>query len=215
MSNMTIWDALKTPPDTALRKINFGPLKGKSDISPQWRYQVMTEQFGPCGIGWKWEVVERWTEDAPSDTRNGTRAVFVRVHLFIKDGDKWSEAIDGLGGSMLIEKDKNGTKINDEAYKMATTDAIGCALKMVGVAADVYLGNMDGSKNQPRNTQPSEAAHAGNENMARQLVKSYKVKIDADPQVRGWVDGAMKDGYYTDVVNHLKERFTPTQGDKK
>jgi len=34
---------------------------------------------------------------------------------------------------------------------MATTDALGTAMKMLGVAAEVYLGNWDGSKyvNQP------------------------------------------------------------------
>ncbi|MFH4181117.1 hypothetical protein WDA55_23970, partial [Acinetobacter baumannii] len=34
----------------------------------------------------------------------------------------------------------------DEGYKKAVTDALGVAFKAIGVAADVYLGNFDGSK---------------------------------------------------------------------
>ena len=138
--------------------------------------------------------------------------MFVRVHLFIKDGDKWSESIDGLGGSMLIEKDKNGTKVNDEAYKMATTDAIGCALKMVGVAADVYLGNMDGSKNQPRNAQSATNVHDEYKDKALAIVKEHADKITGE--LKTWVDACIEDGYYRDVYVNITEQFTPTQGDK-
>jgi hypothetical protein len=69
--------------------------------------------------------------------------VYVQVNLYIKDGDKWSEPIPGMGGDFVIQKDKNGLHGNDEAYKMAVTDALGTAAKMIGVAADVYRGKYD------------------------------------------------------------------------
>ena len=47
---------------------------------------------------------------------------------------------------MLIAKEKAGLYTSDEAYKMAVTDALSVALKALGVAADIYLGNFDGSK---------------------------------------------------------------------
>lgn len=136
------WDAMRTPPKQALKEIRFGNLKGKHDINPQWRIQVMTETFGPCGVGWRYTVVDRWTEHGPQDTV----AAFVSVELRVVVNDKWSEAIPGTGGSMLVIKDKNGLHINDECYKMATTDALSVAMKQLGVAADIYMGIMDGSK---------------------------------------------------------------------
>lgn len=140
--NMKIWDAVKQPPPHALRPITFGNLKGKSDISPQWRYQALTEQFGPCGVGWKFDIVKTWTE-AGSDDKV---FAFSQVNLFIKVDGEWSEPIPGIGGDFLINLRNGKTYCNDEAFKMATTDALGVACKMVGVAADIYAGLWDGSK---------------------------------------------------------------------
>ena len=134
--NMKIYEQLQTPPNDALKPIGFGNLKGKSDINPQWRYEALTNVFGPCGIGWKFEVVDRFIQTVPS----GELMVYVQVNLYIKDKENWSEPIPGWGGDYLIKKDKNGIHGNDEAMKMATTDALGTAAKMIGVAADVYRG---------------------------------------------------------------------------
>lgn len=102
----------------------------------------MTEQFGVCGFGWKYEVVRLWTEPGPSDQV----FAFAHVNIYIKLGDQWSDPIPGLGGHMLAVKESSGIHANDEGYKMAITDALGTAMKMLGVAADVYAGRWDGSK---------------------------------------------------------------------
>lgn len=152
MGNMTHYDNLKSVPLTALKEIGFGKLKGKSDINPQWRYESMTNEFGPCGIGWKFEIVKTWTQPAPNDQV----LVFVEIKLYIFDYElaQWGNAIPGIGGDFLLEKDKNGLHGNDEAYKMATTDALGVAMKMLGVAADVYRGLANDSK-YGRDKQPA------------------------------------------------------------
>ena len=142
MENKEIWDALKQPPPSALRAIMGGRLKGKTDISPQWRYEAMTEKFGPIGVGWKYTIDRLWSEPGPDDQM----FAFAQVTLYFKNGDEWSEAIPGIGGSMLVEKETSGPHANDEAYKMAVTDALSVAMKMLGVAADVYAGKWDGAK---------------------------------------------------------------------
>ena len=144
MGNMTHYDNLKAVPLTALKEIGFGKLKGKSDINPQWRYEAMTSEFGTCGIGWKYEIVKTWTQEA----NDGQLMLFVEVNLYIFDYElaQWGQAIPAIGGDFLLEKDKNGLHGNDEAYKMATTDALGVAMKMLGVAADVYRGLANDSK---------------------------------------------------------------------
>jgi len=139
---MELWNKISKPPVNALKTIGAGRLKGKSDINPQWRYQAMTENFGVCGVGWKFTVDKKWTEPAPE----GQVFVFADISLYIKVDDVWSEAIPGNGGSMLIAKEKEGLHASDEGYKMAVTDALGTAMKMIGMAAEIYLGNFDGSK---------------------------------------------------------------------
>lgn len=147
---MEIWTKINKPPQSALKKIQAGRLKGKSDINPQWRYQAMTETFGPCGIGWKFTVDRKWTEPAPE----GQVFAFADVSLYINVDGEWSAAIPGSGGSMLVTKESAGLHASDEAYKMAVTDALGTAMKMIGMAAEVYLGNFDCSKYLDDKTAP-------------------------------------------------------------
>lgn len=144
MEAIKIYKALSQPPKTALREIQEGTLKGKTDINPQWRYEAMTEQFGLVGLGWKYEIQKLWTEPGA----NGEVLAFAQVAVFIRDPEtkEWSDPIVGVGGSKLINDFSRGPKSNDEGYKMAVTDAFSTSLKMIGVAADIYAGRWDGSK---------------------------------------------------------------------
>ena len=159
MSNLEIWNKLKQPPKEALKTIIGGRLKGMSDINPQWRYQAMTEVFGVCGFGWKYEIVRIWNESAPE----GQVLAFAEVKVYTSRDiahNTWSDPIPATGGSMLVEKESKGLHVNDEGYKMAITDALGTAMKMLGVAADVYMGKFSGSKykDAPPVAEETEAA---------------------------------------------------------
>lgn len=134
------YNAVKTVPQSALKIIDFGKLKGKYDISPQWRWEILTEVYGMCGVGWYFDIVD--TKEVLVEA-TGETMLYVKVNLYIKDGDEWSKPIPGYGGDFLIQKDKNGYHGNDEAFKMAVTDALGTAAKMIGVGADVYRGLQD------------------------------------------------------------------------
>lgn len=147
---MSKYEELSRPPLSALRQIQAGDLKGKTDINPQWRYEVMDKVFGPCGEGWKYEIARLW--DYP--TSDGTVLCFAHINVFTRvSTGEWSQPIPGVGGNTLVDMvkgynqgDPKRPKPNDEGYKMAVTDALSTALKMLGVAADVYRGNYDGSK---------------------------------------------------------------------
>lgn len=132
--NMTLYNTVRTPPPEALREIKAGRLAGKSDINPMWRIKTLTEQFGPCGVGWKYTVEKLWTEQGA----NGEIAAFALINLYHKIGEGWSEPIPGIGGNSFVAKEKSGMYTSDECYKMALTDALSVACKALGVAADVY-----------------------------------------------------------------------------
>lgn len=157
-NNMEIWDKLKTVPQTAQKTIVGGRLKGMTDIKPQWRYQVMTEQFGPVGYGWYYEI----TDKRIIDGANGEKCGFVDVNLYVKNGGEWSKPIAGTGGSSFVANEKNGAYTSDEVFKMALTDALSVAMAKIGVGASIYLGENDGAKytqppvpQQPKPSQPS------------------------------------------------------------
>lgn len=134
MSNLDIYNALATVPPEAKREIPAGRLRGKTDINPMWRIKALTEQFGPCGIGWKYDITRQWTEQGAKDEI----AAFCNINLYVKVDSGWSEAIPGTGGSAFIASEKNGLYTSDECYKMALTDALSVACKALGVAASVY-----------------------------------------------------------------------------
>lgn len=134
MNNMDLYDRLKTVPEEAKKTIAGGRLKGFTDINPMWRIKMLTQEFGPCGFGWYIEEVERWTESGA-----GVTGAFVKIHLYLNLGGEWSRPIVGIGGSQLVAMEKNGPAFSDEAFKMAYTDAISVACKVLGMAADVYF----------------------------------------------------------------------------
>jgi len=57
MENLKYWDKVSTPPPDALKTIKAGRLKGFTDVSPMWRYKIMTEVYGMCGFGWKFNII--------------------------------------------------------------------------------------------------------------------------------------------------------------
>ena len=134
MDNLSIYEQCREVPENALREIKAGNLKGKSDINPVWRIKKLTELYGPVGIGWYSEITKEWTEKGAGEEV----ILFVKLKLFVKHDGEWSKGIEGTGGNMLINNYKAGLKSNDEALKMAETDAISVACKKLGIGADVY-----------------------------------------------------------------------------
>ena len=162
MNEMEVYDRLAVVPEDARKPIEFGALKGKSDINPQYRIEAMTKEFGLCGIGWKFEILKTEIINCP----DGQVMVFMTIAAQVKDGDEWSAPAVGYGGDFIIKLEKGQLKPNDEAYKMAETDALGNALKYFGVAASVYRGMHD-SKHGRRDEQArNEANQSATKNTA-------------------------------------------------
>lgn len=141
MSNLAIYNEVREVPAEAQKEIGGGRLKGMTDINPMWRIKKLTEQFGPCGEGWKYVIKGNQFVTGGKDEI----AVFVDIDLYYKVGDEWSEPIPGTGGSMFVENEQRGPHVNDECIKMALTDAISVACKALGFGADVYW-NKDKTK---------------------------------------------------------------------
>jgi hypothetical protein len=136
MENMKIYEAGRQVPESAKKIIGAGRLKGFTDVNPMWRIKRLTEIFGPCGIGWRYEPIHRDIQ-----TFNGETCVFIDIMLYVVDPEtgEWSQGIYGTGGSKLVAQEKSGPYVSDEAFKMAQTDALSVACKNLGIGADVYF----------------------------------------------------------------------------
>lgn len=195
--SLELWNKLKTPQNEALTEIKAGRLKGKNDINPVWRYQAITEALGPCGFGWKYEKVKQWTEEA----HENQRAVFVDINFYYKLNGEWSEPIPATGGDKVIVKETNGLYLNDEAYAMALTDALGKAMKMIGVAADIYFNQIADSKYS------REPMHDKNKitDLTRQRIATAAKKLSHTPD-------AMRDIMQRQFGVDSSQKLTDQQG---
>ena len=142
-SNLELYEKIRKVPEEAKKTIGAGRLKGMTDINPMWRIKTLTEQFGPCGIGWYYETTKQWIEEVGEE-----RVACVNINLYYQLNGEWSMPVFGTGGSKLSTVETKGVYVSDECYKMAVTDAISVACKSLGMGADVYW-NKDRTKYSP------------------------------------------------------------------
>lgn len=159
--NLRFYNQGRTVPANALKPIKAGRLKGMSDINPMWRMKRLTEIFGPVGFGWKYTIDRQWVEPYGQEVK-----VFCNISLFVRDPEtkEWSDAIPGVGGSAVVSVESKGPYVNDEAYKMALTDALSIAMKPIGIGADIWYGENATGHNESKyeqytrtdNSQPTQ-----------------------------------------------------------
>ncbi len=144
MDNLRYYETGRTVPEEAKKNIAAGRLKGMTDINPMFRIKRLTEMFGPCGVGWWYEITDK---AVIFDEMTNQKAAFVDILLFYREPetDAISHGIPGTGGASFVAQEKTGPYMSDECFKMALTDAISVAAKSLGIGADVYW-NKDRSK---------------------------------------------------------------------
>jgi len=173
--NMSIFNAVRSVPPEAQKPIKGGALgaAGMTDISPMWRIEKLTEVFGACGKGWNVEITSQRLEPAA----DGIYA-FVDIQLFVKYEEGWSDAIPGIGGNFFVK----GGRASDECFKMAFTDAISVACKLLGVGADIYAGKNETTKYSQPQTQAKPAQQS--KPPAQQQTRQQQPKPQQQPKTR-------------------------------
>lgn len=125
-----IWNAVsKTNPANTKKVSQRG---GFTSICAQSQIMEATRQFGPIGIGWGYYAEMPIFHD---------NLVFVRVTLW--HGQRDCQFGPVIGGAEW-KSDKG--RLDSDAPKKATTDAITKLLSQLGFNADVFLGLYDDNK---------------------------------------------------------------------
>jgi hypothetical protein len=197
-----LYKEVQKVPENAIKKITGGRLNGMSDINPMWRIKTLTENFGACGFGWKYEIVEQRLEKGGKDEI----AAFVTINLFIRVDDIWSDAIPGVGGSSFVTLERNGLYTSDECFKMALTDALSVSCKALGVGADVYFekDKTKYSQNQPENIpMPARDPDLA---ISLQELKECKTIDELEKVVKRWPK-FIKDNTFLTVGGEMKAKI--------
>lgn len=128
--NMKIWDAVSKTNPAHTKNVN--QRGGFTAINAQSQIMEATRQFGPIGIGWGYDAGDPIFHDA-----------LVVVPVTLWHGDRSNKFGPVYGAEEW--KDKNG-RVDSDAPKKATTDALTKLLSQLGFNADVFLGKYDDQK---------------------------------------------------------------------
>jgi hypothetical protein len=127
--NLRIWSQVERTDPAHTKKVN--QRGGFTAISAAYQIKRATEVFGPIGEGWGYDAGDPIFQDA---------LVIVPVTLW--HGDRANVFGPMFGGAEW----KNGTRLDSDGPKKATTDAVTKLLSQLGFNADVFLGRFDDSK---------------------------------------------------------------------
>lgn len=129
---LDLWNRVcKTDPDHTK---HVGQRGGFTAIDAYYQIQCATEEFGPAGYRWGWEIVD--VEFTPNDM----------VAILIKLWWGYDECEIYQWGQCSLWSDAKGTRRDEDCFKKATTDGITKCLSYLGFNADVFLGKYDDSK---------------------------------------------------------------------
>jgi hypothetical protein len=147
MEKMEIWEQVRTP-DPKYTK-SFSRDGGFSGTATNTQYTIKraTEVFGPCGIGWGFEITdEKYVEGASINETDKKIVHVIRGRVWYVVDDKKYYTADQFGQTIFVGVNKNGIYTDEEAPKKSATDCMIKCLSMIGFSADIFLGLWDDHK---------------------------------------------------------------------
>lgn len=127
--NLRIWSQVDKTDPAHTKKVN--QRGGFTAISAAYQIMRATEVFGPVGEGWGYSTGEPIFHEG-----------LVMVPVTLWHGSRANSFGPMFGGAEW----KAGNRLDSDAAKKATTDALTKLLSQLGFNADVFLGRFDDSK---------------------------------------------------------------------
>lgn len=182
--NMKLWDSVCTTNPKNTKHVN--QRGGFTAIDAQSQFQSATEQFGAFGIGWG-------VKDANISPILQDKVLIYTAILWYKYGGESGEF--PIETSIQIATDR----VDGDAVKKLSTDAITKGLSRLGFNADVFLGKFDDNRytDEQKNSHTPSSSDGGYDDSAIWFGKHKGTKwSDADEGYLNWVsqnmDGKIK-----------------------
>jgi hypothetical protein len=140
-NNKALWQRVCVTDPKAVKPITGKQYSGNSP-KPYWIVERLTDEFGPCGIGWGFTIInERFERFNDSDTLH---VAAVRL-WYVLDGKRGE--LEQIGQTKASYTSAAGKFILDEdAPKKSVTDALVKCASYLGFAGDIFSGRWDDSK---------------------------------------------------------------------
>jgi hypothetical protein len=144
-NNLTLWDSVRTPDPARTKSFTRGGGFKGTATNATYLAQMATEKFGPCGIGWGFNIISEDIRDGAPLEGGFERVHVARVKLwYVWEGQRGE--VEHIGQTTFCGKNKYGWFTDEEAPKKSVTDAFTKCLSLVGFAADIHLGLFDDNK---------------------------------------------------------------------
>jgi hypothetical protein len=174
--NMRIWNAVQKTDPAHTKRVN--QRGGFTAIDAHYQIMSATSQFGPLGEGWGYDTGAPIFEGG---------AIIIPVTL-------WHGERSNTFGPIYGCAEMTGKRLDTDAPKKATTDAITKGLSQLGFNADVFLGRFDDNKYvaelkaEKRNEQPKANPYALN--MSDHSAASFTKAVCDMLKGKGQMEGA-------------------------
>ena len=139
--NKALWLRVCVTDPKAVKEITGKQYKGNSP-KPYWIVERLTDEFGPCGLGWGFSIIsERFERFSDSDSLHIAAVKF----WYVLDGKRGE--LEQIGQTKATYTSAQGKFIIDEdAPKKSVTDALVKCASYIGFAGDIFAGRWDDSK---------------------------------------------------------------------
>lgn len=144
--NTSLWGSVEKTDPKHTSKITGKAYQGNSP-KPYFIVKRATDTFGPCGIGWGFQIIEeKLLDGAMLEPGFYEKIHMARVRVWYKWNGERGE-VEHVGQTAFSGKRRDGKTYTDEdAPKKSVTDALIKALSMIGFAGDIFMGRFDDSK---------------------------------------------------------------------
>lgn len=217
--NLALWQSVERTPEEHTKRITGKSYQGNSP-KPHYLVHKATETFGPCGIGWGFQIVDERIEEGAG----GAKLHIARVKVWYEWNGKRGE-VEHIGGTEFSGMRSSGKAFTDEdAPKKSVTDALVKALSMIGFAGDIFMGRYDDSKymqelrqeaanEAPRQQRQQEAEKPSSASMKKQLEEIDRELLDChsilavDTCAKTWAHIMKRDNWPKDFIDCAKPKF--------
>lgn len=140
--NLRIWNAVAKTDPAHTKKVEFG--RKFTSIDAHWQIMQATQQFGPIGEGWRYEV-----EHSIARLSDDMVLAVADVKIFWRSTDdvpRFYGPIRATCEMWSFNEKKKKMEVDEDAPKKAMTDALTKGLSHLGFSADVFLGLFDDNR---------------------------------------------------------------------
>lgn len=136
-----LWKRVCVTDPKHVKPITGKQYKGNSP-KPYWIVERLTDEFGPCGLGWGFSILsERMERLTDTDVLH---VAVVRL-WYVMDGKRGE--LEQIGQTKAAYQKNDGHMMTDEdAPKKSVTDALVKCASYLGFAGDIFSGMWDDSK---------------------------------------------------------------------